>query len=68
MEQGMSEEAAPEAIRFTAIVYKVQTLVDGGVRVTLDLVDAKPETVLELIQARQPGILLETAAVPFENE
>lgn len=29
-----------ESIRFNATVYKVQTLVDGGLRVTLDL----PET------------------------
>jgi hypothetical protein len=68
----MSEEqaayAVPEAIRFTAQVFKMQTLIDGGVRLTLDLVDAKPETVLKLIQARQPGILLETAAVPFESQ
>ena len=68
----MSEEAAPysadDAIRFTAQVFKVQTLVDGGVRLTLDLVDASPEMTLKLFQARQPGILIETAAVPFEPE
>ena len=63
----MSEQAA-DAIRFTAQVYKVQTLVDGGVRLTLDLVDAKPDTILKLIQAKQPGILIETAAVPFDTE
>jgi hypothetical protein len=64
----MSEQAADNAIRFTAVVYKVQTLVDGGVRLTLDLVDAKPDTILKLIQAKQPGILIETAAVPFDTE
>jgi hypothetical protein len=57
-----------DAIRFTAIVNKVQTLVDGGVRVTLDLIDASPDTILKLIQAKQPGVLIETAAVPFENQ
>lgn len=31
-----------EPIKFNAIVYKVQTLVDGGLRVTLDL----PETAI----------------------
>ena len=66
----MSEQAAEYypsdgSIRFTAQVYKVQTLVDGGLRLTLDLVDAQPDTILKLIQAKQPGILIETAAVPF---
>ena len=68
----MSEQAAPysadNAIRFTAQVYKVQTLVDGGVRLTLDLIDAQPDTILKLIQAKQPGVLIETAAVPFETD
>jgi hypothetical protein len=67
----MSEQPAPysadEAIRFTAQVYKVQTLVDGGLRLTLDLVDARPDTILKLIQAKTPGVLIETAAVPFET-
>lgn len=30
-------DKASGAIEFTAVVYKVQTLVDGGLRVTLDL-------------------------------
>ena len=33
-----------EPITFDASVYKVQTLVDGGIRVTLDL----PETAIEM--------------------
>lgn len=37
----MSEEIK-NAIEFDAIVYKVQTLVDGGIRLTLDL----PETAI----------------------
>lgn len=35
-------DKASGAIEFTAVVYKVQTLVDGGLRVTLDL----PETAI----------------------
>jgi hypothetical protein len=64
----MSEQAADNAIRFTAVVYKVQTLVDGGVRLTLDLVDAKPDTILKLIQAKAPGIILELAALAMTIE
>ena len=68
----MSEHPAPysvdDAIRFTAQVYKVQTLIEGGLRLTLDLVDAQPDTILKLIQAKAPGVLIETAAVPFEPD
>jgi hypothetical protein len=52
-----------EAIRFTAQVYKVQTLVDGGIRLTLDMPSSNVDTITKLIQANQPGILLEVAAV-----
>ena len=37
----MTKKPAPP-IRFTAAVYKLQTLVDGGIRLTLDL----PETAI----------------------
>ena len=52
-----------DAIRFSAQVYKVQTLVDGGIRLTLDMPSSNVETITQLIQANQPGILLEIAAV-----
>ncbi len=45
-------------IVFTAAVYKVQTLIDGGVRVTLDLPeDAIPQMAM-LAEARREGIPL----------
>jgi hypothetical protein len=57
-----------EAIRFTAQVYKVQTLVDGGIRLTLDMPSSNVDTITKLIQANQPGILLEVAAVAIDVE
>jgi hypothetical protein len=52
-------------IRFTAEVYKVQTLVDHGVRITLDLPeDAIPQMAM-LAEAQRQGIALEfTAKIP----
>ena len=57
----MSEKI--NVIEFQAQVYKVQTLVDGGIRLTLDLIAVKAETMVALINAREPGLLLEVAAV-----
>ena len=51
------------AIRFDAIVYKVQTLVDGGIRLTLDLSGTDASTIMALINAKQPGVALAVAAV-----
>ena len=50
-------------IAFQAQVWKVQTLVDGGIRLTLDLIAADSETMVALINAREPGLLLEVAAI-----
>lgn len=52
-----------EAIRFQAQVFKVQTLIDGGVRLTLDLGAGDSKTIVALFDAKQPGVLLEVAAV-----
>lgn len=62
-------KAGDAAIRFGAQVFKVQTLVDGGIRLTLDLVSpVLPETILQLFDAREPGIILECAAVAIRND
>lgn len=46
------------AITFSAVVYKVQTLVDGGVRVTLDLgEDCIPQMAM-LAECKRQGIVL----------
>lgn len=57
-----------DVIRFVAEVYKVQTLVDGGIRVTLDLPETDIEQMGALAQARRAGALLEVAAVPIVQE
>jgi hypothetical protein len=58
----------PEAIRFDCIIQKVQTLVDGGIRLTLDLAGTDANTIMALINAKQPGISLAVAAVAINNE
>lgn len=57
------------ALRFAAQVAKIQTLVDGGVRLSLDLVNpVDTETIVRLFSAKQPGIILECAAVAVKVE
>ena len=57
-----------DAIRFQAQVFKVSTLIDGGIRLTLDLSDSDTSTIMALINARQPGVMLEIAAVAVDVE
>jgi len=52
-----------DAIRFIAQVYKVQTLVDGGIRITLDLPETAIEAATQLMKAKQGCALVEVAAV-----
>ena len=52
-----------EAIRFKAQVFKVQSMIDGGLRLTLDLGEVTPETIIALFEAKRPGVLLEVAAL-----
>jgi hypothetical protein len=57
-----------DVIRFSAIVYKVQTLVDGGLRLTLDLPENAIEQVSQLIQCKRGGAVLEVTAVPIKPD
>ena len=45
-------------IRFDAIVYKVQTLADGGVRVTLDLPETAIPQMAMLAETKREGVPL----------
>lgn len=55
-------------IVFTAAVYKVQTLTDGGVRVTLDLPeDAIPQMAM-LAEVRRQGVPLVFSAKVEKDE
>jgi len=59
---------AEAVIRFEAIVYKVQTLADGGVRVTLDLPETAIPQMAMLAETKRDGIpLVFTAKVKPDN-
>ena len=49
-------------IRFTAAVYKLQTLVDGGIRLTLDMPETAIPQMAMLAEAQREGIPLEFVA------
>jgi hypothetical protein len=51
-------------IKFKAQIFKIQTLVDGGIRITLDMSEKDIRQAGELMQARQAGAILEVVAVP----
>jgi len=55
-----------DAIRFQAQIVKVQTLADGGIRLTFDLAETAIETATAMMQAKQAGAMLELAAVPID--
>jgi hypothetical protein len=64
MSEGPADYDAGEALRFGAQVFKIQTLIDGGVRLTLDLVSpVSHEVITSLFDAKQPGVILQCAAV-----
>lgn len=46
------------AIRFAAVVEKVQTLVDGGIRITLDLPEDAIAQAAQLMACKREGIPL----------
>jgi hypothetical protein len=57
------------AIRYQAQVFKIQTMIDGGLRLTLDLVEpVTPETIVALFDAKQPGIILECASIAIDED
>lgn len=53
-----------DAITFTCQVYKVQTLVDGGVRVTLDLPETAITQMAQLAECQRWGVVLDVKATP----
>jgi len=54
-------------IRFQAAVYKVQTLLDGGIRLTLDMPETAIAQAAMLMEAKQQGIPLVFEATIDEN-
>ena len=57
-----------DAIRFQAQIYKVQTLVDGGLRLTLDLGEQDLKAAVDMMECKKRGALVEFAAVPVKQE
>jgi hypothetical protein len=51
-------------IEFTAAVYKVQTLVDGGLRVTLDLPETAIAAAAMLMECQRQAVALRVSADP----
>ena len=49
-------------IEFIAEVAKVQTLVDGGIRLTLDMPESAREHMAELARCQQEGVVLRVKA------
>lgn len=56
----------PETINFKAQIYKVQTLVDGGLRITLDLPETALKQASQMIECKARHALLEIVALPVE--
>jgi hypothetical protein len=61
-------EGSLAEIRFIAEVYKVQTLVDGGVRVTLDLPETAIPQMAMLAECQRDGIPLVFVATVEEEK
>ena len=57
-----------ETIIFNAIVAKLQTLADGGIRVTLDLPETAIPEMAMLAEAKRQGIALVFEAKADANE
>jgi hypothetical protein len=53
---------ADTVIRFEAVVYKVQTLIDGGIRLTLDMPETAIPQMAMLAETKRDGIPLEFVA------
>lgn len=51
-------DLAEAVIRFEAIVYKVQTLADGGIRLTLDMPETAIPQMAMLAETKRAGIVL----------
>lgn len=55
-------------IAFDAVVHKVQTLIDGGIRVTLDLPEHALEAAAALMRYKRDEVALRVACTGGENE
>ena len=56
-----------KSIEFVATVYKVQTLADNGLRVTIDLSEDDILKAAQLMECHRIGIVLKFVAVPSKS-
>lgn len=56
-----------ESLTFPANVYKVQTLSDGGIRVTLDMPETEIMALAWLAQCQVQGVVLSLCCTPLEQ-
>lgn len=54
-----------DALEFAAIVYKVQTLVDNGIRLTLDLPESAITEAAQLMELKRLGVAFEVQITPL---
>ena len=54
-------QSVTDALAFDAIVYKVQTLVDNGIRVTLDLPESDIEAAAVLMGVKRGGLAIKVS-------
>jgi hypothetical protein len=55
-----------EAVSFQAIFYKAQTVVDGSLRISLDLSPDQAQSMVDLIKLQ--GRILEVAIIPHPKD
>jgi hypothetical protein len=58
----------PDKIVFSATIAKVQTLVDNGIRVTLDLDENSVMVMAQLVECKRAGAVLKISAMPVIAE
>ena len=54
-------------IHFSAQIIKIQTMVDGAIRLTFDMPETQIEVARLLMESKVRGGLLEIAAIPIEQ-
>lgn len=54
-----------DAITFDAVVNKVATLTDGGLRITLDLPETAIAEAARLMECKRGGVVLRVACAPL---
>lgn len=68
VEENVSKnEADLDKIKFDAVVYKVQTLSDGGIRLTLDMPETAIPQMAMLAETKRQGVPLSFEASASAN-